>query len=160
MSARRTRSGSAGLLAALAFGGVALAQGAVEPAISGTWCGYAHNVTGGGESNFVAKIYEGVDGAPMTLDAQWPDEGLYGRFVGANDFSYACAEGRLCMQFGGALSDLEAAGFPEGSSVAMVVALDVADDGTEGRGVYRIETTDGYPVPQYGLLSIGQCGGV
>lgn len=154
----RNRLATLGLLAAL-LSGAALAQDGA-PAISIAWCGFAHNVTGGGESNFTARIYEGVEGGPMTLDAQWPDEGLYGRFIGANDFAFACAEGRLCLQFSGLLSELEAAGFPEGTSVPMVVALDVADDGSAGEGAYRIETIDGYPVPQYGVLTVGQCEGV
>jgi hypothetical protein len=143
--------------AAIAAGPVFAQEG---PALSVAWCGYAHNVTGGGEADFTARIYEGVEGGPMTIDAQWPDEGLYGRFVGANDFAYACVEGRLCMQFTGTLMDLQNAGFPEGTSVPMVLALDVADDGSEGRGAYRIETIDGYPVPQYGVVTVGQCEGV
>jgi hypothetical protein len=146
-----------------AFAALLLAEAALaqeEPIISVAWCGYAHNVTGGGQANFTAKIFEGVDGAPMTLDAQWPDEGLYGRFLGANDFAYACEQGRLCMQFTGALSELEAGGYPEGTSVPMVIALDVADDGSGGEGAYRIESLPGFPAPQFGVLTIGQCEGV
>jgi hypothetical protein len=134
------------------------AAGAAAP--SATWCGDTHNVTGGGRASVVMKLYEGVAGGPTTLDAQWPDEGLYGRFRGAEDFSYDCAEGRICMQFSGALSELEAGGYPEGSSAAMLIALDLEGDASGGDGAYRIAPLPGFPAEQYGVLRLGLCEGV
>jgi hypothetical protein len=136
----------------------AMAPAHAQSARSIVWCGQSHNVTGGAGSSVRFEVFADADGVPVSAVGQWPNEGLYGRFDGTIDFAYRCAPGRVCLQFGGRLGELEEAGFPVGTESPMTVALEAAADWSGARGAYRIDAIPpGYPMDQYGVIELGAC---
>jgi hypothetical protein len=131
----------------------ALAQ--EEAAPLARWCGGSHNVSVGVRTGVELWIRE-ADGG-LQAEGQWPNVGLYGHFLGEGGPAYPCEEERVCLHFSGLLTDLEAAGFPDGTALNMTITLDMAPDRSGARGVYWIEPYPLDPLPQYGILELGAC---
>lgn len=143
-------------LALLVLAGAASAAAQEAPS-EVDWCGTDLLVTGAVSSDLKMSV-RGLHDEVPTLHGVWPDINLFGVYDGEMVNALPCAAGRLCLQFDGVLHSLEAAGFPAGTEAPMVVSLDMAEDGSSARGVYKVGLfPGGYPAEQYGILELGAC---